>query len=109
MHRFTYKRNELLCERVRVRDIAATHATPFYLYSKGTLIDHYETIRVAFRTRKPLICFSVKANSNLAVLKTLVSRGSGLDIVSGGEFMYLRLAKKGPVHTLGIIQEHHTG
>ena len=85
MHRFTYKKNRLYCENVPIAEIAKRHGTPFYLYSQRTLIDHYTKIRTAFGPVKPLICFSMKANSNLAVLKTLVARGSGLDIVSGGE------------------------
>jgi len=85
MHRFKYKKNHLFCEDVSVDRIAAAHGTPFYLYSHGTLIDHYIKIEKAFKSIKPLICFSMKANSNLAVLKTLIKCGSGLDIVSGGE------------------------
>ncbi|NQT23698.1 MAG: diaminopimelate decarboxylase [Candidatus Omnitrophica bacterium] len=85
MHRFKYRDNLLCCENAAIRDIAKRFGTPFYLYSHKTLTDHYDKIRIAFKSLNPLICFSVKANSNLAVLKTLVSRGSGLDIVSGGE------------------------
>ena len=85
MHRFIYKKNELYCENVAISEIARRFRTPFYLYSHRTLIDHYTKIKNAFRSAKPLICFSVNANSNLAVLRTLVSRGAGLDIVSGGE------------------------
>ncbi len=85
MHRFTYKNNQLYCENVPISDIARRFRTPFYLYSHRTLIDHYTKIKNAFRSVKPLICFSMKANSNLAVLKTLTSRGAGLDVVSGGE------------------------
>lgn len=85
MHEFRFKNNELYCENVRVRDIAAKVDTPFYLYSYGTLLDHYRKLKGAFKSINPLICFSVKSNSNLAVLKALVRAGAGLDIVSGGE------------------------
>ena len=85
MHEFRYRNNVLYCESVKVSEIAKRVRTPFYLYSYRTLIDHFQKIKSAFRSVDPLICFSVKANSNLAVLSALVKEGSGLDIVSGGE------------------------
>ena len=92
MHEFTFKDNELYCEDVRVAEIAKKVPTPFYLYSYKTFIDHYKKLEVAFRPLKPLICFSVKSNSNIAVLRALVRNGAGLDIVSGGELYRARLA-----------------
>ena len=85
MHEFRYKGNEFYCEDVRVGDIAEEVGTPVYIYSHKTLIDHYRKIKDAFKSINPLICFSMKSNSNLAVLSALVKEGSGLDIVSGGE------------------------
>ena len=85
MHDFKYKNNHLCCERVRIEDLAKKYGTPLYVYSHHTLIDHYIKLRKAFMQVFPLICYSVKANSNLAILKALVNRGAGLDIVSGGE------------------------
>ena len=85
MHDFFYLKNELYCEKVRVRDIAEKVGTPVYVYSHKTLVEHIEKIQKAFRAVQPLICYSMKANSNLAVMKSLVLKGSGLDIVSGGE------------------------
>jgi len=85
MHEFKYKRNHLYCEGVRVGDLASRYGTPLYIYSYKTLLDHYFKLKTAFRTISPLICYSVKANSNLAILKALVDKGAGLDIVSGGE------------------------
>ncbi|MCX5680077.1 MAG: diaminopimelate decarboxylase [Candidatus Omnitrophica bacterium] len=85
MHEFNFKNNELYCENIKVAAIAQTVPTPFYLYSYKTLVDHYKKIRSAFRVLDPLICFSVKSNSNIAVLRALVRNGAGLDIVSGGE------------------------
>ncbi|HTL70875.1 MAG TPA: diaminopimelate decarboxylase [Candidatus Eisenbacteria bacterium] len=85
MHRFEYRGNEFYCEDARVSEIAKKVGTPFYLYSIGTFLDHFHKLRDAFAPANPLICFSVKANSNLTVLKALVSHGSGLDVVSGGE------------------------
>ncbi len=92
MHEFTFKDNELYCEDVRIADIAKKVPTPFYLYSYKTLIDHYRKLKVAFSPIRPLICFSVKSNSNIAVLRALVRNGAGLDVVSGGELYRARLA-----------------
>ena len=85
MHRFQYKGRELYCEETPISKIAESVGTPFYLYSIGTFLDHYTKLKKAFEPANPLICFSMKANSNLTVLKALVKNGSGLDIVSGGE------------------------
>lgn len=87
MHRFEYKKNQLHAENVPVARIAGAVGTPFYLYSIGTFLDHYLKLKHAFRTVDTTICFSMKANSNLTVLKALVNHGSGLDIVSGGELV----------------------
>jgi diaminopimelate decarboxylase len=100
MHEFRLKNNELYCERIKVSDIARKVPTPFYLYSYKTLIDHYRKLKAAFRPIEPLICFSVKANSNIAVLRALVKNGAGLDIVSGGEMYRARLAGADPKKTV---------
>lgn len=96
MHEFTFKNNELYCENVKISEVAKKVPTPFYLYSYKTLIDHYRKLRVAFNPIHPLICFSVKSNSNIAVLRALVKNGAGLDIVSGGELYRARLAGVDP-------------
>jgi len=85
MHEFKYRHNNLYCEAVSVEEIARKVGTPFFLYSHQTLVDHYQKIKKAFASADPLVCFSMKANSNLAVCRALVKEGSGLDIVSGGE------------------------
>ena len=85
MHEFKYKGKHLYCEDLKVQDLAERFGTPLYIYSYHTLIDHFMKLRAAFRQINPLICYSVKANSNLAILKVLVDKGAGLDIVSGGE------------------------
>ena len=85
MHHFTYRENELYCENVPVQKIAAEIGTPFYLYSHATLTRHFNAFSEAFAGMKKLICFSAKANTNLAVLKLFAAAGCGLDIVSGGE------------------------
>jgi len=96
MHRFKYKDRSLYCENVSVEKIARCVGTPVFIYSKNTLLDHYNKIKEALKGLSPLICFSVKSNSNLSVLKTLVDAGSGLDIVSGGELYRAKLLKADP-------------
>ena len=85
MHDFTLKNRQLYCEGVPIERIAKAIGTPVYVYSHRTLTEHFRKLQQAFRRIHPLICFSVKANGNLAILKTLVRQGAGLDIVSGGE------------------------
>lgn len=82
---FNYKNGELFAEDCPVREIAATHGTPCYIYSRATLERHWHAFDRPFGDRKHLICYAVKANSNLAVLNILARLGSGFDIVSGGE------------------------
>lgn len=85
MHRFTSRDGALWCEGVKVSPIADKLGTPLYLYSLGTLLDHYRKLRSAFREISPIICFSMKANSSLALLRALAREGAGFDVVSGGE------------------------
>lgn len=85
MHDFQYHQNELYCEEVPIHTIADQVGTPFYLYSNHTLENHFKVFDSAFQGIDHLTCFSVKANSNLAVLKIFVNLGAGVDIVSGGE------------------------
>ncbi len=85
MNFFTYKKGDLYCEDVKVRTIAEETGTPVYIYSAKTLRRHYRAIERAFVRTKPLICYSVKANSNSAVIALFASMGAGADIVSGGE------------------------
>jgi diaminopimelate decarboxylase len=91
-HDFHRKGGELCCERVPVARIAEAVGTPVYIYSHKTLVDHLRKLQRAFRAARPLICFSVKANGALAILRLLVRRGAGLDIVSGGELYKARQA-----------------
>ncbi|MBI4707860.1 MAG: diaminopimelate decarboxylase [Candidatus Omnitrophica bacterium] len=85
MHEFKYKGKDLYCEDIKIADLARRFGTPLYVYSYHTLVDHFTKLKNAFREINPLICYSVKANSNLAILKALIDKGAGLDIVSGGE------------------------
>jgi len=82
---FTYRENELYCEEVPVETIAEEVGTPFYLYSATTIERHYRVFEEAFADARHLVCFSVKSNSNMAVLNLMGSMGSGADIVSSGE------------------------
>ncbi len=85
MDHFQYRQGELYAEDVPVSDIAARFGTPVYIYSRATLERHWIAFDRAFGTRPHLICYAVKANSNLAVLNLLARLGSGFDIVSVGE------------------------
>ena len=85
MHEFKYRGNHLYCEDLKIEEIVRRFGTPLYIYSHKTIIDHYLKLKRALRSINPLICYSVKANSNLAILKCLVKQGAGLDVVSGGE------------------------
>lgn len=93
IHDFKYKNGELYCEGVKVGAIAAKAGTPLYIYSHQTIVEHFRKIKEAFKPVDPIICFAMKANSNLAVLKALVNEGAGFDIVSGGELKKARLVK----------------
>jgi diaminopimelate decarboxylase len=82
---FAYRDGELYAEDVPVRHIAAEHGTPCYIYSRATLERHWRAFDDAFGARPHLVCYAVKANSNLGVLNVLARLGSGFDIVSLGE------------------------
>src|SRR5215469_13989427 len=84
MNHFSYRNGQLFAEDVPVAEIAAKVGTPFYCYSTATLERHYRVFAQPF-PGGTLVAFSVKANGNLAVLKTLARLGAGADVVSGGE------------------------
>ncbi|MEZ5997395.1 MAG: diaminopimelate decarboxylase [Hyphomonas sp.] len=85
MHHFAYRSGRLHCEDVDLSRLAGEVGTPCYVYSTATLQRHARVIAAAFEGQDCLIAFSVKANSNLAVLATLAAEGCGADVVSGGE------------------------
>jgi diaminopimelate decarboxylase len=85
MHHFQYKGDDLYAEEVAVKEIVASVGSPIYIYSQATLVRHFKAMDNAFASVPHTICYSVKANSNLAVLKTFKNLGGGFDIVSGGE------------------------
>jgi len=93
MHQFHYIGNKLSCEGVSLDSLVKKFGTPLYVYSQATLEDHYQKLDSAMKPVDHQICFAVKSNSNLSVLRTLANCGSGFDIVSVGELM--RVIKAG--------------
>jgi diaminopimelate decarboxylase len=85
MHHFEYRNGEMHAEGVPLKRIAKEVGTPAYVYSLATLRRHYQVFDRAFAQVRHIVCFSVKANSNLALLRFFAREGSGFDIVSGGE------------------------
>jgi diaminopimelate decarboxylase len=85
MHSFRYRDGKLFCEGVSVGALAEKFGTPLYIYSRRTLSDHFTKLDTALAPLDHRICYATKANSNLAVLRTLANLGSGFDIVSTGE------------------------
>ena len=85
MHSFRYRDGKLYCEDVDLAQAAEEFGTPLYIYSAGTILDHYTRLDAALAPLDHLICYAVKANSNRAILKLLAEAGAGFDIVSGGE------------------------
>ena len=94
MHSFRYRDGQLHCEDVDLGRVAEQFGTPLYVYSAGTILDHYRRLDDGLAPLDHLICYAVKANSNRAILKLLADTGAGFDIVSGGE-LYRVLAAGG--------------
>jgi diaminopimelate decarboxylase len=94
VHSFRYRDGKLYCEDVDLARVADELGTPTYVYSAGTILDHYARLDAALAALDHLICYAVKANSNRAILKLLADAGAGFDIVSGGE-LYRVLAAGG--------------
>src|SRR5499427_4138951 len=91
MHYFEYRSGELHCEGISLRKIADDVGTPVYIYSEETLRRHVRVFDEAFGDAPHLICYAVKANSNINILRRFAEWGTGFDIVSGGElFRVLR-------------------
>jgi len=85
MRHFDYQDGDMFAEDVSLAKIAAEVGTPVYVYSTATFIRHYRVFADSFNDTQALIAYSVKANSNIAVLATLAAQGAGADVVSGGE------------------------
>ena len=85
MHDFRYVGKQLFCEDVALKALAKKFGTPFYVYSENTLTSHFQKLDQALAPLDHLICFAMKANSNLSVMRVLANQGSGFDVVSSGE------------------------
>lgn len=91
---FTYKNGELHCDGLPINKLATKFGTPLYLYSATAIRERYRVLEGAFHHVKHTLCYSVKANSNLSILRLLAGMGAGFDIVSGGELERVRRAHK---------------
>ena len=100
MDHFEYQNGRLYCEDVPVEALAETYGTPLYVYSRATLERHWHAFDQALSGHDHLVCYAVKANSNLAVLNVLARLGSGFDIVSGGELRRVLEAGGDPARTV---------
>ena len=96
MDYFSYKNGSLYAEGVSLSALAGRHGTPAYVYSRAAIESRWRTYAQAFAGRDALVCYSAKANGNLAVLNLLARLGSGFDIVSGGELERVLAAGGGP-------------
>lgn len=96
MHHFRYVGNKLFCEEVPVEALAEKFGTPLYIYSQRTLADHFQKLDAALAPLDHLVCFAMKANSNLSVMRTLANLGSGFDVVSAGELQRVIAAGGNP-------------
>ena len=92
MDYFLYRNGILHAEDVAITEIAAAVGTPFYVYSQATLTRHFRVFDEALHGMKHLICYAMKANSNIAILKILGDLGAGMDVVSGGEYLRAKAA-----------------
>lgn len=106
---FTHHQGELCAEGVRLSDIARTHGTPTYVYSRAAITEHYQSYTQALDGVSHMVCFAVKANSNLAVLNVLARLGAGFDIVSVGELERVLRAGGDPARVVfsGVGKQWH--
>ncbi|MCF7668837.1 MAG: diaminopimelate decarboxylase [Verrucomicrobia bacterium] len=85
MHKFGYKNKKLYCEDLKLETLVKKYGTPLYVYSENTISGHYESLKRAFSDLDTSICFAVKANANLSILKLITNIRGGFDVVSQGE------------------------
>ena len=100
MNYIRLRKNTLCVENIPTQKLVKKYRTPFYCYSLSQLKNNYHVLNNSFKAVKPLICFSVKSNSNLTLLKELKKLGSGADVVSIGELMK---ATKAGISTKKIV------
>ena len=91
---FHYSGRGLRCDGVSLAELAETHGTPLYVYSAGQIRHQFGLFQEAFAGREATVCYAVKANSSLAILRMLAELGAGFDIVSGGELERVRRASR---------------
>lgn len=91
---FLYRKDDLYCEGVSLKALAEQFGTPLYVYSAAAIRERFALLKAAFASVPHTLCYSVKANSNLSILRLLARLGAGFDIVSGGELERVRLAAK---------------
>jgi diaminopimelate decarboxylase len=96
MDQFHYKDGKLFCEGLAVADLADKYGTPLYVYSQASIVGVLKSLQTAFAELDPLVCYSVKANSNLSILKVMAEHGSGFDVVSAGELYRVQRAGGNP-------------
>jgi diaminopimelate decarboxylase len=91
---FVYRNRTLYCDNVSLASLADDYGTPLYLYSARQILERFQLFQHAFKDRPHTVCYAVKANSSLAILRLLGKQGAGFDIVSGGELERVRRAHK---------------
>lgn len=109
MDHFNYRQNQLYAENVAITDIARQYGTPCYIYSRATFERHWHAFNDAFGEHPHMICYSLKANGNLAVVNILARLGSGFDVVSAGELARVIAAKGDPAKVVfsGVGKQAH--
>ena len=100
MEPFHYRDGQLYCEDVSATELAGRFGTPLYVYSQAAILGTLRALQEAFAEVDPLVCYSVKANSNLGVLGLMAKHGSGFDVVSAGELYRVQLAGGSPRKTV---------
>jgi diaminopimelate decarboxylase len=100
MEPFHYRDGQLYCEDAPVAELADKFGTPLYVYSQNAILGALDALKTAFAEVDPLICYSVKANSNLGILKVMAERDGGFDVVSAGELYRVQLAGGKPEKTV---------
>jgi len=109
MEAFPYRDGQLNCEDVPIAKLADRFGTPLYVYSQNAILETLNALKTAFAEVNPLICYSVKANSNLGILKVMAAHGSAFDVVSEGELYRVQLAGGAPEKTVfaGVGKTEH--
>ncbi len=100
MEPYRYRDGQLYCEDTPATDLAQRFGTPLYVYSQAAILGTLRALQTAYAEVDPLVCYSVKANSNLGILKVMAEHGSGFDVVSGGELYRVGLAGGAPDKTV---------